>query len=188
MDRRGLTLIEILVGAAILAGVLLPLLSLFSNTTRLVGMEAAHVTAASMADEVMAQVGAIHRRLGRLAAVPSAAHVGGRSADGELDLETYRRMFESQQGVVLLPGHFESARGSRVHLAPTRRGFRRFLTIAAVSMGPARPNRTPDVLWRARVRVEYDLVVSGADITREVLLDSYFYQHWGLDEKFRPPK
>lgn len=188
MSRGGLTLIEILVGAAILAGVLLPLLSLFSNTTRLVGMEAAHVTAASMADEVLSQVGAIHRRLGRLSAVPSAAHVGGRSGSGELDLETYRRLFETQEGVVLLPGQYEDARGSRVHVAPTRRGFRRFLTVNAVSFGPARPNRTQDVLWRARVRVEYDLVVSGADITREVLLDSYFYQPAGIDGKFRPPK
>ena len=188
MRRAGVTLIEVLVGAGILAGVLLPLLGLFTDTTRLVGMESAHATAASMADEVMSQVASVHQRLGRLTQVPGTEHVGGRGATGELDLETYRRRFESEAGIVLLPAQFESARGSRVHLSPTRRGYRRFLTIAAVSTGATRANRSQDVLWRARVRVEYDLVASGRDLTREVLVDSYFYQRWALDAKFRPPE
>lgn len=188
MTRAGVSLIEMLVGAAILAGVLLPLLGLFSNTTRLVGMEAAHITAAHMADEVMTQVAQIHRRLGRLSAVPTADHVGGRSRSGELDLETYARAAERQDGMVLLPGQYENHRGSRLHLSPARRGFRRALTISSVSAGPARPNRSLDLLWRARVRVEYDLVVSGQDLTRELVVDSYFYQKSGIDAKFRPPK
>jgi prepilin-type N-terminal cleavage/methylation domain-containing protein len=188
MSRRGVTLIEVLVGAAILAAVLLPLLSLFSTTTRLVGMEVAYVTAAWMADEALTQIVHVHRRLGRLAQVPTEAHTGGRSRDGELDLDTYMRRFENEFGVVLLPGQYEDTRGSRVHLSPARRGFRRYLTVQRVSSGPVRANRGLDLLWRARVRVEYDLVVSGKDLTREVAIESYFYQKAGVDGKFRPPE
>lgn len=188
MTRRGVTLIEVLVGAAILAAVLLPLLSLFSTTTRLVGMEVAHVTAAWMADEVMTQVAYVHRRLGRLATVPTKEHVGGRSAGGELDLDTYMRTFEREFGLVLLPAQYEDKRGSRLHLSPARRGFRRYLTVQSVSSGPVRVNRSLDLLWRARVRVEYDLVVSGKDLTRELAIESYFYQKAGVDGKFRPPE
>ena len=184
--RNGVTLIEILVAAGILAALMLPMLNLFTNTTRRVGTEKHFLEASNLADEVLSQVESIHRRLGRLGTVPSQDHIGGRAPNGELDLETYSRAADSRDaGIVLLPARPADARGSAMYLTPTARGYRRFLTIAAVQAGEVRRNTLPDRLWLAHVRVEYDLTLDGKDITREVMLQSYFFEKCRIDEKFK---
>lgn len=184
----GVTLVEVVVAAAVLAGLILPLLNLFSSTTRRVGTEVVYVRAAGLADELLTQIEHVHVRLGRLDAVPSRDHVGGHAAGGELDLETYLRTFPGEDNVVLLPGRPEDARGSRLHLTPTQRGFRRFLKIAAARSAPVRRNEFSDTLWLATARVEYDVVLDGKSLTREVVLRSYYFQRCGPDEKFLPPR
>src|SRR5258708_1438897 len=112
--RSAVTLVEILVASAVLAALLVPLLNLFSSTTRRVGTEMMFVKAAGLAEEVLAQVAAVHTRLGRLEVVPGGDHVGGKSPTGELDLETYLRTFPGEDHVILLPASPEDARGSQL--------------------------------------------------------------------------
>ena len=186
--RRAVTLVEILVAAAVLATLLLPLLTLFSSTTRRVGTEVVFVKAAQLADELLSQVATVHQRLGRLDVVPGTGHVGGRSPNGELDVETYLRTFAGEDNVVLLPAAPADARGSRLHLTKTQRSFRRFLRISAVREADPVKNLTRDILWHARVRVEYDVVLDGRSLTRETALESYYFQKCRPDDKFRPPQ
>ena len=186
--RRGVTLVEILIASAVLATLSIPLLTLFSSTTRRVGTEMHFAQAAALADELLTQVGQVHRRLGRLETAPNAGHVGGRSPTGELDLETYLRTVKDGGGVALLTSTSKNVRGSMIHLSPSVRGYRRFLTVLPDKTADKRVNTAPDVLWRARVRVEFDLVLDGRDVTREVVLQSYYFQKCGPDAKFEVPE
>jgi len=186
--RSGVTLVEILVASAVLAALIVPLLNLFSSTTRRVGTEMAFMQATLMADEVLAQVDAVHQRLGRLEVVPGPDHVGGKSPDGELDVETYLRTFTGEDNVILLPSSPEDARGSRLHLSHTQRGFRRFLKITALRTADARRNLATDVLWQARARVEYDVVLDSKKLTREAALSSCYFEKCRPDGKFRIPQ
>lgn len=186
--RRGVTLVEILVAAGILGALMLPLLTLFSSTTRRIGTELHFAQAAALADELMTQVGQIHARLGRLGTVPGAGHVGGRAPNGELDLETYLGAVRDGGSVTLLPERPADARGSQLVLSPPARGYRRFLTISAAQSGAARANTVSDVLWLARVRVEFDLTLDGRNVTREVVLQSYYFQKCGPHAKFQVPE
>ena len=188
MTRRGVTLVEILVASGVLAALMLPLLTLFSSTTRRIGTELHFTQAAALADELMTQVGQVHARLGRLESVPGRGHAGGRAPGGELDLETYLRAAGDPGVVALLPATPADARGSMLALSPTVRGYRRFLTIAAAQTSDPRPNTAADTLWLARVRVEFDLTLDGRDFTREVLLQSYYFQKCAPDAKFAPPE
>lgn len=188
MSRRGVTLVEILVAAGVLGALMLPLLTMFSSATRRVGTELRFARAAAMADELLTQVSHVHRRLGRLESVPGPGHVGGHAPGGELDLETYLRGFEDHGGATLLHATPESARGSSLHLSPTERGYRRFLKISAVQATPARANTVADTLWLARVRVEFDLVLDGREVTREVALETFCFQKCGPERKFQPPE
>lgn len=186
--RRGVTFVEILVAAGVLGALMLPLLTLFSSTTRRIGTELHFTQAAALADELMTQVGQVHARLGRLGSVPTADHVGGRAPNGELDLETYLRAVRDGGTVTLLPSLPADARGSQLALSPTLRGYRRFLTISSAQTGEARANTVADTLWLARVRVEFDLADGGREITREVVLQSYFFQKCGPHAKFQVPE
>lgn len=186
--RRGVTLVEILVAAGVLGALMLPLLTLFSSTTRRIATERHFTHASALADELMTQVGQVHARLGRLGTVPSADHIGGRAPNGELDLETYLGAVRDGGTVTLLPSRPADARGSQLVLTPPVRGYRRFLTISAAQTGEARANTVADVLWLARVRVEFDLALEGRDITREVVLQAYYFQKCGPHGKFQVPE
>ena len=186
MTRRGLTLSEVLVAGAVLAVLLVPLLTLFSATAGDAGDDARRVEATNLAQEIMEQVTNLHKRLGKLMGLPYSEN-GPECAtlDGWLDLEKYSAKFKTEQGVPLLHDLSRCAWSSRLFLTPPRPGYQRDLKIVFLESAPERKNIWVDALWQVRVRVRYTIPMAGHDVEREVLLVSNYFQKCRPSGKFR---
>ncbi|MBI4867238.1 MAG: hypothetical protein HY816_09830 [Candidatus Wallbacteria bacterium] len=180
--RAGVTLFEVLLAACVLAALMVPLLSLFSSTTEWAGQDQRRVEAMNRAVEIMEQVAHIHKRLGKLIAVPNA---GTGAAGDELDLDAFAARFTREQGVPLLLDTSRCAWNTRLFLAPAEPTYRRFLRIQVVEQGPADKNFWPDVLWTVRVRVSFPMAALGPDVRQDLVLTSNFFQKCRPSEKFR---
>src|SRR5687768_14829594 len=116
--RRAFSLVEILVASGVLAALLMPLMGSFSNTAGAAGDDARKLEATNLALEILEQITHMHKRLGKLPAIPNAGNMTALTPEGWLDLEMYSAQFMSQQGVPLMHDVSRSAWNSRLFLQP----------------------------------------------------------------------
>lgn len=176
--RRGFSLPEVLVASAVLAVVLVPLMTTFLSTLGGASQDAREVRAAVLAQEVLEQITGLHRVMRTMFPVPSEASQTTGS-DTEVDLDELVKRAKGEVGFSLFTG-----RGwrqlSRLNLSPPRDGFRRYLTIAFEEVGRDRGGHLPaNALCRITVRVRFTTPLSGRELAREVRVSTLLLSEGG---------
>lgn len=176
--RAGLSLPEVLVASAVLAVVLVPLMTSFLSSLGGASQDAREVRAAVLAQEVLEQVVGLYRTARAVFPVPSDSSQQTGS-DTELDLDELLTRTPGEVGVSLY-----TTRGfrqlSRLNLSPPLKGFRRYLSIVFEEIGADRGGRVvPTALYRATVRVRFTTPLSGRDLAREVKVSTLLLTEGG---------
>ena len=178
MKRGGFSLPEVLVASAVMAVVLVPLMTSFLSSLGGASQDAREVRAAVLAQEILEQITGLHRTMRAMFPVPSESSQATGS-DTEVDLDELIKRARNEVGFSLFTGH-GWRQLSRLNLSPPRDGFRRFLTIAFEEVGRARGGKLPaTALMRVTVRVRYTTPLSGRDLAREVRVSTLLMSEGG---------
>ncbi len=173
MKRRlaGLTLVEVLIAAILLALGLLPIALLHSTTSREGAMDRSELKATALASELIEEVRAMAEGM---IGVPAMLAIPPENPFPELKrwLDVDELVTRAGQGCPLYPGCAALAEASRLYLGPPQAGFHRYLQVlrAPLRLGD-QDSRSPRLL-EIRVRVDYGQPGVDEAKWRQVVLDT----------------
>jgi prepilin-type N-terminal cleavage/methylation domain-containing protein len=182
--RSGFSLAEVLVALFVLGALLLPILHMFLSSAGSAGQDSREVRATLLAEELMEHIIAAQRLKRMFMPIPEGP-VPDPGPAREVDVEALMARYPGEQGAPLWSTG-TSMMGSRMYLAPTANGFRRFLAVTVVSVGRPRGFLITPTLSRVSVRVRFTTPLAAGAIEKDVQLHTLLYSDPAPPREVRP--